>query len=433
MWKQIHNKKGKVRKRSWSAFKKELRGEHQPIIMVEMLNTNMRPTGKVLRSPGVQIDQKGAFTNLVSDGSIDIDMERGIRRTAEITILNPTDEFTPATGNFRPEGPWVGELYLNRLVRIWRGVLVGSIEMYVPCGTFMIDESEVIVEQNMAMVNLTMSDMWKKLQKAYLGSPRRYVEGTTYNEIIRDLISGTGIKLTGRYGAVIDSLKDRDAEDRKIHHKLKYERGESRGDILKALGTRWGLDIYMDPLGAFRTEDRREESQRKIVWKLVSKEIGENGQNGGLVSISRKFNDDRVYNHVVVIGSGKKKGIVKATARDTNPNSKTAISKIGDRVLLKQSERISTQNEAGRMLRKLWRKRFTVADQLTCEAICNPALEADDVIKVVEKEHAKIRSRYRLRRLTVPLVTSRQTLEVQHIIKHDNIVFTQEGGGQPEG
>jgi len=420
MWTHLYDRNGRVIKDSWELFQHELKREHQPIVKVDMLNPELNPIGDFILSAGID-DVQGEITNLISDGNIDVDVERGTRRTAELTILNPSAEFTPATADFDPEGPWVGLLYLNRLVRIWRGVKVGDIEMFSPTGTLMVDTSEVIVESNMCMVNLTMSDFWKKLTKSYLGNNMKYDEDTAYNVIITDFLNAAGIPLTGKYRAVLDHMPDRDADEKRIKHPLKLNRGDSRGDKLKELAKHWGLDVYFDPLGVFRTEDRRRAKDKVSVWTFSSSEIDSSGRNGGLISLTRTFNDDNLYNHVVIIGTGDEKNVVKATKADNKPHSKTNIDTIGDRVYLLETDGISKQAEADRALKNAWEKRFQLSETLTCETICNPCLEGDDVITIEERKFAKVDGRYRLRRFNVPLVTSRQTVEASNIIRGDDL------------
>jgi|WetSurMetagenome_2_1015567.scaffolds.fasta_scaffold188390_1 hypothetical protein len=420
MWTTVYNRNGIAIKDGWQLFQHELRREHQPIVKVDILNPALNPIGDFILSAGVD-DVKGEITNLISDGNIDIDVERGTRRTAELTILNPSAEFTPATEDFNPEGPWVGLLYLNRIVRIWRGIKAGSTEMFTPVGTLMIDTSEVIVESNMCMVNLTMSDFWKKLTKSYMGSNDKYEEGTGYNAIINDFLNASGVAINGKYGAVLDHMPERSPDDKRIGNTLKLTRGESRGDKLKELAKHWGLDVYFDPMGVFRSEDRRREKDKQRVWTFSSSEIDQEGRNGGLVSLTRSFNDDNLYNHVIIIGTGNEKNTVKATKVDDRPNSKTNVDRIGNRVYLLESDKISTQAQADRALQRAWEKRFQLSETLTCETICNPCLEGDDAIGIEERHFAKVDGKYRLRRFNVPLVTSRQTVEVANIVRGDDL------------
>lgn len=414
MWKTVYYQNGKEAPSS-EAFFEALRTDHQTVVKVELLDTSFLPIegGTVFSTSNTKTND---VSNLVSDGNIDVDKTRGTRRTAELTLLNPSAEFTPATEDFSSDGPWVGKIYLNRMVRIWRGVYVNSQPLYVPVGTFMIDVCDVLFEQNMSLVNLTMSDRWKMLAKSYFDEPVTYAADTTYNTIINDFIIAAGIPVEGKHAAVIDPLGTRDAADRKISHRLKFERGDSRGDKLKELCDKWNIDIYFDPMGALRTEDRRRARDRQQVWQFFSSDT----RRGMLTSIKRTFNDSSLYNHVVIVGTGDPKNAVVARRKNSDADSKWGINSIGDRVYIKESSRISTEAEARKALDRAWELRLQFSEQLECNTVCNPALEADDVIRITENTFVKVDDKYRLTRFNIPLVTTRQTIQAMNIIKRED-------------
>jgi hypothetical protein len=433
MWTQIFDEDGKSKRKdgtpySYAEFRDALRRPHRVTSKVEML-TEKLVDGKIVLDEveGGTIfsaDKTNELTNFITDGYVDVDTTRAIRRTAELTLLNPTAEFTPATGDFDPEGPWVGKVYLNRLVRIWRGLYIGDQARYVPIGTMMVDIADVLVEQNMSLVNLTMSDRFKKMMKSYVGHQKMWDKGTHYNTIIKDILTDCGIPLLGKYAAQVDDLLDRDPDDRKTNIKFKLEQGDSRGEKLKEFCDRWDIDIYFDPMGILRTEDRRSDRDRQPVFKYWSGGLDVEGRHGMMISMKRSFNDDNLYNHVIIVGTGGQgdgdpntPNVVRAQRRDDNPYSKTSIDRIGDRVYLFETDKISRQNEADRALNRAWKLRFQLSESIEVTAINNPMLEGDDMVTIEERNFAKVEGNYRLQRFNVPLVTSRQTLQAVNIIR----------------
>lgn len=412
MWSTVYHQNGKKADNA-DAFFQALRTDHRSAVKVELLNSNFEPVegGTLFSTEGTRSND---VSNLVSDGNIDVDKTRGIRRTAELTILNPSAEFTPVTEDFESDGPWAGKMYLNRMVRIWRGLYLNDKPLYVPVGTFMVDICDVLFEQNMSLVNLTLSDRWKMLSKSYFGSSVKYPDGTEYNSIISDLLSDAGVPTSGRFGANIDYLYDRADDDRLTGSAIKFERGDSRGDKLKELCDRWNIDAYFDPMGIFRTEDRRRPRDKAQVWKFYSSD----DRKGMMISMRRSFNDDNLYNHVIIVGTGDPKDTVVAKRQDNS--SKLSIANIGDRVYIKESPRIKTQAEARKALDRAWELRSQLSEQLEIQTICNPALEADDVIRITERDFVKVDDRYRVTRFNVPLVTSRQTIQAMNIIKRED-------------
>jgi hypothetical protein len=426
MWNVVYDENGvALGKNDAEFFFGELKKTYSLAAKIEMLDTDFNPIEDGSLSTKCTCNEDNQLQDVITDGNIDVDRSRGTRRTAVFTILNPSSEFTPATGDFDPEGPWVGKIYLNRIIRAWRGLHLGSRHLYVPVGTFMVDIADVLVEQNMSLVNLTCSDLWKKLTKSYFGREKIYDKNTYYNEIIRDLITPSGIPQSGKMAANIDKLETRDVADRKTNTKIKFAEGESRGDRLKEICDRWGIDAYFDPMGVFVTEDRRDPKDKKVAWSFESKEVDESGRSGGLISMRRSFNDDNLYNKVIIIGTGDRQGESKKPVRvsreDNNPRSKTNISLIGERVYLFSSDKISTEAEANRALNRAWKLRFQLSEEIEASVLVNPALEADDMVRFYEPDFVKIDGNYRLSAFDIPLITSRQQLRAANIIHGDDV------------
>jgi hypothetical protein len=404
------------------AMKRALRTEYQVANKIVLLDTEFRPvqggTIETLDPGGRQ-----GITNFVTDGNVDVDTERATRRTAELTLLNPESQFTPATEDFRPDGPWVGLIYLNRLVRIFRGIYVNGQPEYVPVGTFMIDKTNVIAERNMSLVNLTMSDLWKKMSKSYADRAYNFAANSWYNDIIETLLNDAG----GYHPSLmpsIDPLNGRANEDKRIAKILTMEEGTSRGDFLKDLVKTWDIDMYYDPMGRFRTEDRKSAADKRPVWHFYADHTikGERADEatGMLVSVNREFSDDNLYNHVIVIGNEDKNPIRREKA-DTDPRSKTNIALIGDRVWLLKDDKLNTVAKVQKALDRAWGLRFQLSETIQCETIANPALEGDDVIRITDKTWAKVDGEYRLKRFTVPLVSSRQDIQATNIVYEANL------------
>jgi hypothetical protein len=419
MWRAVYtNDSGKPISNSNNFFE-TIKGDHRVTTKIQLLDTDFNGVdgGTIYSSDFATTVTGPNISNFVSDGNIDVDVSRGTRRTAELTILNPTDDFTPSM----KDDAWDGKLYLNRMVRIWRGCYYGNMPLYVPGGTFMIDTIDVLVEQNMSMVNLTMSDRWKMLTKSLYGYDKVYAKNTLYLDIIIDLLQGAGIDLSGKWGANLDHLPERTSDEKRTGGKVNFKIGDSRGDRLKALCDRWDIDAYFNPMGVFTTEDRLDHNDKDVVWRFYSSQSSD-AANGRLVSIRRSFNDDNLYNHVIIIGTGgqegqEKKKVYKSVKMNTRPESVTNIDRIGDRVYLKQSDSISSLAEADRAAERAWKLRSQVSETIEAKVISNPALEAGDVVGFKEMEHAKLNDTYRVQRFNVPLISSLQTIQCANIIR----------------
>jgi hypothetical protein len=271
------------------------------------------------------------------------------------------------------------------------------------------------------MVNLTLSDQWKRLTKSIMGFNKKYIKGTGYRAIIADLLAPVGLPTSGPLVPYIDQLVNRPVADRRINKPVQLERGMNRGEVLKELTWDWGLDAYFNVNGKFISTDRKKQVQKKNVWTFESRDHDEYGRHGGLVSLTRSFNDDNLYNHVIVIGTGAKKGgIRRKSIVDDRPNSKIRRAVIGDRVFLKETDKLSTQEEVNKAARRIWANRFQLSENIKAEVICHPGLDADDKVRIIERKFAKVDGYYRLTRITTPLVTSRQEIEATVILRGDD-------------
>lgn len=337
-------------------------------------------------------------TNFIVDGAVDIDITRGTRRTFTLNLLN-------SNGEFSPDSAWGGTFYVNRLVRVYRGIAYSSAETeLVPVGTFMIDHADVVVERNMSMVVLSGSDLWKKVAKSKFAHPASWAAGTSLVTVIKAIASAAGVTLF-----VDDLSDDRVADARNLNKKFSVEQGDVRGDAILKLAAAYGLDVYFDPLGRMVIADYRSPEDTAVVWKF------DPDDNRMLISARQTYKDDALYNHAVVVATGSK-ATITAEMKDTDPSSVTNINRIGDRVYMYETDSISTAAAAAAAVKKLFYQNILITEDVVLDAICNPALDGNDVISVREPDFAKIDARFRIRGMNVPLASSRQTIRLMRNI-----------------
>lgn len=377
-----------------STFKRHLKSPvHSIRVKMQVLDTDFNvvsefsDTGDLL-SP----------TNYIVDGSVDLDISRGIRRTFTVSMLN-------SDGAFSPGEEWAGTFYVNRMVRLYRGVAYSDSESeLVPVGTFMVDHADVVVERNMSMVILSGSDLWKKLSKSIFPHPRSWAAGTQLVTVIKQIADGAGVT------RFVDDLRDdRAANARDLNKKFSVEQGDNRGEAIQKLANAYGLDVFFDPLGRMVISDYKSPEDTATVWEF------DPDDNHMAISVRSTYKDDNLYNHALVIATGGKMTIT-AHKRDTDPSSVTNIDRIGDRVYKYETDNISTVEAAEEAARKLFYKHILLTEEIVLDAICNPALDGNDVIVIREPDYAKLNRRYRIRGMTVPLASSRQTIRLMRNI-----------------
>lgn len=333
--------------------------------------------------------------DILVDGNVDVDTTRLTRRTFTANLLNPE-------GVWSPGSDWGGTFYVNRLVRLWRGIEYGpgAVEL-VPVGTFMIDNADIAVERNMSLIVLSGSDLWKKFGKSAFPKNKSWDAGTSINTIITYIANAAGVTRLN-----LDPLSSRDSADKEIPKTFSVEQGDNRGEAIAKLCKDNGIDVYFDSLGRLTTQDFTSPGDKAVVY-TYDPEV-----NNNLITVKATYTDENLYNSVLVLGTKDKDSIIVSRVRDTDPTSVTSVARLGERVFKYESDQISTQAQADKVAEQLFYKHVLINEDITLEAICNPALEGSDVIRARESEFSGIDKNYRIKALTVPLSTSRQTIRL---------------------
>lgn len=378
-----------------AAFKTALKSSgHAIIVRMDVLDTDFNIVHQFH-----DIGSGNDPTDILVDGNVDVDVTRLTRRTFTANVLNPD-------GIWSPGSDWGGMFYVNRLIRMWRGIDYGSGHELVPIGTFLIDSADVQVERSMSIVTLGGSDLWKKFGKSAFSGAKSWASGTSINSIISYIASASGVTRTN-----LDPLSGRDSADREISTKFAVERGDNRGEALARLATAHGIDVYFNALGRLTSQDFSSPGDKSVVYEYGP------SKNNNLLTVKASFTDDNLYNAVLVVGTGDKDHVVTFRVRDTDPESVTNVNRIGERIFIYETETIKTAAVAEATAVRLFYRKVLVNEDITLETICNPAFEGNDVISVVEKEFSKLNSKFRIKAFTVPMSTSRQSIRLLREIK----------------
>ncbi len=157
------------------AFAAAVRGSRRRASRLTVLNSVMQPTD-VIAGEG----------SVVLDGTVTIDRTRDQRRTMSVSLADPD-------GTWTPTGP-TSALYLNRLVRIERGLVLGSgATEWVTLGTFLLDEPQVSVTAAGASIQLAGTDRTKLAAFSSFGAPFTLPVGTRVRDAVRQLAADAGM------------------------------------------------------------------------------------------------------------------------------------------------------------------------------------------------------------------------------------------------
>lgn len=372
---------------------------HSIVAKVEFLDTDFNPVSEINNySPD----------SVLIDGTVDVDVSRGTRRTLTMSVLNPEGNYTPDGSVWSANADWDGFFYVNRLIRLSRGVKYedGSTEL-APIGTFMVDKADALVERGMSSVVITGSDLWKKFTKSQFGAPTTFTSGTTLNSMITTIATAAGVTRLN-----LDPLLGRTSASNSLQRDYSFEEDETRSDALLKVCGDYGLEVFFDPMGVLVTREFSNPFDRATVWYYDE-------ADDLAFFIRSTIDDDRLYNHVVVVGTAKANDggvIYRAELSDTDPASPTNITRIGDRVFRYSSSVLGSQEAVNKSVYTIFYSHFLLSNSVSMDAICNPALEGNDVVWVAENKFLSMDTRFLLDRFSIPLITTKQKLSMKRVL-----------------
>lgn len=370
-----------------AGFASTILGPHRRACRVALLNADMTVDRFITGEDGVVID-----------GQVTIDATR--RRACTVTLVNEDGSWTPAG----PDDP----LYLNRLIRLERGVYVDGSPEYVTLGVFLIDRPQVTVRGSGSTMQVQGQDRLKLAAKSRFTRPTRYDEGTSVGEVIRAIAQDAGM------GATLYRLAD---GGKTLAADRMFEIGDDRVDAMRLIATSYGLDVFVDADGYLVVQQAMTpDTIPDPVFTFVR------GRDAIMLGITKGWDDDRLYNHSFVSGEASDQLPVSAEARDLNPQSPAynppdGTGPIGDRVYTYTSAMIRSEEQAQDVADALLLDIALVEETIEIPSVVHPAIEAGDVIGVIEPI-SRTNDAYIVDSITIPLgpgtmtTTSKQVREL---------------------
>lgn len=332
------------------------------------------------------------------EATVYVDTERATRRTCQMRVINTNGEFTPLSSD--------DLFWWDKQFSVEYGLRVGAAYEYVPVGTFMVDNVEVLSERGVSVINIDGSDQWKKMTFSTFAAPTAWARYTTYNTIIADIASAAGVTLFN-----LDPLTERPATDREVQVPIFFESDDNRGEKLKMLCANWNLDIYFDVSGQLTTRSLTTQNAQidaaPPVWTFSA------GSEAIFLSLTKTKSGDSIKNHIVVTGEADDgTAVVRGEALDNDPASPTNIASIGDRVHHIRSQILRTTTACEDLAKSELSKHKLVSEDLNLPTIVVPQFEGRDVVRIVEP-NSFTDDKYFLTSFDIPMRSSTQTIKVK--------------------
>ena len=348
------------------AFEQALKHSHTIAVKVEIYHDG---------------DLKATLTK-VTGGYITIKRSDENRRSAYITV---TDD----TGSITPDGTIDSTINIyNCDMKLYRGITFpdGLVEL-VSLGMFEIKAIEIAESGQGLYLKITGADFSRKIQRATLTSTFTINQGTNAVAAIQQLLTSRFSRIT--YGQV----------DSTYHAlpSLAYGSGSDAWEAATKLASSIGYDLYFDNEGMCVIKPAIDPLTRDTDWEYVE------GETCTMLSQQKYFDSDEAWNWVVVTGQNAGTTIIRADAKDNNPNSPTFVGgRYGPVVKTIASSDINSQAQAQAMADRELRLALGGPEMLYLVTVVNPALDIDDVL-YVKRAKAKTDDYYILDQVTLPL------------------------------
>lgn len=283
----------------------------------------------------------------IQDGTLNVSMNNGARRSANIKLSNLDGGFDYA----------VNKIWFGNKLRLSMGlVLPDGTAFYLPQGVFYIKKPQNIYSPSEKTITLPLVDKWAVLDGTLGGTlTQDYIiksvadrkNTNVFNAMSALLqLSKYSHKHTNDIYSMIDNVEPifttyyqnkkysylksdgsitQDIEVTDLPYDIHQKAGNSIADLMLDLNNTFVGTCGYDQTGAFRVEpsqDDIQDSNKPILWdfSLEQKNIS---------SITETINNDEVFNNILIIGEGLTGYEVWGEASNYDPTSDTNINLIG--------------------------------------------------------------------------------------------------------
>lgn len=305
--------------------------------------------------------------NFIEQGTLNCNLQNGIRRNASIRIDNYRNQF----------GFNTNQLWFNQKFRLRMGLILSNGDPYfINQGVFLAKDPTKDVSPGSRFVDLQLVDKWANLNGDLFGkleSTYQIPRNTPVFSAMESLITadmGNGEKIDTTLPEFTNYYKDKMvtlATGEKVpftntpYTLTQDSETGTRADILTELNDMIVGLIGYDRDGRLRVEPSQEnilDSQKEILWNYTIK-------SKQFLGFKESIKNGEVANMIVVCGATTNNKQAHAIARNDDPNSTTAIGRIGERIYRVIDDKYVSDEQCQDYANYLLKKKSIVQSSIT--------------------------------------------------------------------
>lgn len=344
---------------TYSNYLSQLRSDNSKVVIkLELLDKNEN----VIRD----------ITEDMLDGSININLQNGARRSASITLQNFDNKYTPKKN---------GLIWLNSKFRISSGLVVNEEPYLFSNGVFCLSQPETASFMTETTTTLSLEDKWSYVDGTLLGTlPADYIipVGTNIGEAVRAII--VSVMIDVKAPIIVPTTIT-------SPYTLTLNRGDNIGDMLIKLAEMISYECYFDKNGHFRFQPVYDDQKKESSWDYSTNESTYLGS-------SRKFDYTKVRNSIYVYGDNINGSQVTGIANDTYLFSSTNVNLIGNRVAVIEDDIIFSSSLATQRAEYELKKQTMIQESTSLTSVPLYHLDCGDIITIEDEGNDLKRDRY---------------------------------------
>jgi len=347
----------------------------------------------------------------IQDGSVNISLNNGQRRTASVRFENLDNAFDYA----------INHLWFGQRVRLLKGVILGDgSEFYLPLGVFYLNSPKTGWKPNSRTAEYQLVDKWSYLDGSLFGNLENTYEVPNRTNIFsamqgilelskfthkqtknptEQLDSATPV-FTDYYNGKTVTINGENVPMNVTPKTVTTSMGGTYGQVLIDLNTILAGWIGYDANGALRvdpSQDDLNDADKPVMWNF-----SENSKT--FFGLDETANPSQVFNDIIIWGEGLNGEVVGARTTNYDPTSDTNANIIGLKTYVESSD-INYTNEQCQALANWYLKRKTVLQKsvnFSCSQMFH--LRENNLVSVLRSDKPnKPIEKHLIQAMTIPL------------------------------